>query len=85
MFTRVASGIALAAAIGGTLLTPTPAKAWWVRSGWGGPVYWAPRPVFYGPRPIFVGPPAYAGVPYGRFWVRADYTPWGAYIPGHWQ
>ncbi len=85
MFTRVVSGLALAVAIGGALFTPTPAKAWWVRPGWGGPVYYGPRPFFYAPRPVYFGPPAYVGAPYGRYWVRAHYSPYGYFVPGHWQ
>ena len=79
-----------------TMLTPTPASAWWSRPGWGWHPGWSHgwRGCCWGPRlAIGIGPPVVAVSPPvvyapplvvpGRAWVPAHwYGP--NWVPGHW-
>jgi len=93
---RVAIYAAMIAAFSVSMLTPTPALAWWDRPGWGWHhgwhhgwrgCCWGPRVIVgIAPPVIAVSPPVvYAPLPVrpGRVWIRA---PWDGAIrvPGHW-
>ena len=89
---RLVAGAALAVAAALPLLTPSNAAAWgpgW-HAGWGwhGGWGWGWRGgVYVGPR-VVVGAPWVGYAPYYGYapyrWVPAHYTPWGAFVPGHW-
>ncbi|MGC8495145.1 MAG: hypothetical protein ACP5SH_25790 [Syntrophobacteraceae bacterium] len=42
--------------------------------------YYGYGPAYYAPPP----PPAYYYQPAPRYWLPGHYTPYGAWIPGHW-
>ncbi len=82
---RLLAGAAVCAALAAPLVAPVPADAAWVH-GWHGGWRWRGGVVVGAPA-VVIGVPAYApaypyGVPY--HWIPAHYTPWGAFVPGHW-
>jgi hypothetical protein len=93
---RVAMCAAAIAAFSVTMLTPTPASAWWYHRGWGwhpGWHYgwrgccWGPPvvvgvvpPVVIAPPPVVYGPPPVVA---RRVWIPPHWN--GPYwVPGHW-
>jgi hypothetical protein len=81
-----AAGLAVALA----LLAPAPANAWW-GPGWGWHAGWGWRGgVYVGVPSVVVVAPVYPPAPYPYpyaapyHWIPAHYTPWGAFVPGHW-
>ena len=93
---RVATCAAIIAAFSVSMLTPTPAAAWWARPGWGwhaGWHYgwrgccWGPRvAVGIAPPVIAVSPPVVYAPPFvgpSRVWVPAHWDGPDR-VPGHW-
>jgi hypothetical protein len=79
MIKKTVLGLAVAALTIGAVMVPKPAEAYWVRGygwGWHAP-YVVVRPA-YGYGPVRYWAP-------GHYWVRPHYTPWGAFVPGHWN
>jgi hypothetical protein len=82
---------ALSCSLAGSLLAAEPAQAAWAHGwgwhgGWGfrgGLVVGVPVPRVVVGAPIYV--PAYP-YPYAAAyrWIPPHYTPWGAFVPGHW-
>ena len=89
---KILVGGALALTLTAPLLAPKPADAWGWRGGWHagwgwhGGWGWRGGVYFGGPR-VVVGVPGYYAPGYyapGYRWIPPYYTPYGAYIPGHW-
>jgi len=84
IFRRMARGAVLLAVAALPALAPAPARAWWVRGGWG----WVPGPLPVRPAPVVVppGPVALAPAPpYRPVWVPGHLNRRGRWVPGHWR
>ncbi len=95
---RIAICAATIAAFSVSMMTPTPAEAWWSRPGWGWHAgwhhgwrgcCWGPRiavgiaPVGIAPVGIAVSPPVVYAPPPGRVWVPPHWDG-PSWVPGHW-